>query len=70
MLDSRQLSGLDAHKYSCVGRSITEPALQIFWNWLVEFVPLWVAPESHHCCRALSKRRSKPLDLRIFSTCH
>lgn len=45
-LDLKQLKGLDAHKYSCSGRSAVEPLLQIYWNWLVEFVPLWIAPNA------------------------
>ncbi|XP_065835204.1 choline/ethanolaminephosphotransferase 1-like [Oscarella lobularis] len=43
-LTEDQLRGLDEHKYSCKGRSIIEPAFQVLWNWLVEQLPLWIAP--------------------------
>ncbi|XP_065184154.1 cholinephosphotransferase 1-like [Sycon ciliatum] len=44
MLSPELLRGLDAHKYSCSGRSLTEPAFQIYWNWLVLLMPRWLAP--------------------------
>lgn len=44
-LSSEVLAGFDKYKYSAVDTSpvskyITHP----FWNWVVEFVPKWVAP--------------------------
>jgi len=44
ILTLQQLTALGSHKYSSEGTSITEPALQMLWRWLVEQVPLWVAP--------------------------
>jgi len=44
ILNLQQLKALSNHKYSSEGTSITEPALQVFWRWLVEQIPLWVAP--------------------------
>lgn len=44
MLSAEELRGLEAHKYSCNGRSIIEPVFQVFWTWLVEFMPRWLAP--------------------------
>lgn len=44
ILSLQQLKALSIHKYSSEGTSITEPVLQLFWRWLVEQVPLWVAP--------------------------
>ncbi|CAE1328151.1 EPT1 [Acanthosepion pharaonis] len=44
-LTPRVLAGFDNYKYSAIdtspiGKYITHP----FWNWVVEFVPLWLAP--------------------------
>ena len=44
ILSQQQLKSLSKHKYSSEGTSITEPALQILWRWMVEQIPLWVAP--------------------------
>lgn len=44
ILSQEQLNGLDAHVYSCTGRSLLEPIFQPFWNWLVTLLPLWLAP--------------------------
>ncbi|XP_078661035.1 choline/ethanolaminephosphotransferase 1-like [Branchiostoma floridae x Branchiostoma belcheri] len=44
VLSPAQLKRLEEHKYSVVGLSVTERILQILWSWLVERVPLWVAP--------------------------
>ncbi|XP_062854775.1 choline/ethanolaminephosphotransferase 1a isoform X2 [Trichomycterus rosablanca] len=43
-LSRQQLKRLEEHRYSSSGRSVLEPLLQPFWCWLVERVPLWVAP--------------------------
>lgn len=45
-LSAAQLKRLDEHKYSASGRSLLEPPLQIYWNWLVQQIPLWVAPNT------------------------
>ncbi|XP_065191313.1 cholinephosphotransferase 1-like [Sycon ciliatum] len=45
-LTSTQLKNLENHNYSCAGRSLAEYPLQYFWNWLVRFVPIWVAPNT------------------------
>lgn len=45
-LSAAQLKRLEEHKYSASGRSLLEPPLQIYWNWLVQQIPLWVAPNT------------------------
>ncbi|RXM30189.1 Cholinephosphotransferase 1 [Acipenser ruthenus] len=45
-LTAPQLKRLEEHKYSSSGRSMFEPPLQIYWNWLVEQIPTWVAPNT------------------------
>uniref|UniRef100_A0A3B1KM30 Cholinephosphotransferase 1 n=1 Tax=Astyanax mexicanus TaxID=7994 RepID=A0A3B1KM30_ASTMX len=45
-LSAAQLRRLEEHKYSAAGRSLFEPPCQIYWNWLVQQVPLWVAPNT------------------------
>lgn len=45
-LSAAQLKRLQEHKYSASGRSLLEPPLQIYWNWLVQQIPLWVAPNT------------------------
>ena len=44
VLSTDHLRGLKDHKYSAQGISILEVFLQPFWRKVVEFVPLWVAP--------------------------
>lgn len=44
VLTSEHLRGLKDHKYKADGVSITEVFLQPIWRKIVEFVPLWVAP--------------------------
>uniref|UniRef100_A0A5F8GLM0 Cholinephosphotransferase 1 n=1 Tax=Monodelphis domestica TaxID=13616 RepID=A0A5F8GLM0_MONDO len=41
-----QLRRLEEHRYSSEGSSLFEPVLQPFWSWLVELVPLWLAPNA------------------------
>nr|CAB3230080.1 choline/ethanolaminephosphotransferase 1-like [Phallusia mammillata] len=41
-----QLKRLDQHKYSSSGSSLVEPVLQVYWRWLVELFPRWVAPNA------------------------
>uniref|UniRef100_A0A4W4GQS7 Cholinephosphotransferase 1 n=1 Tax=Electrophorus electricus TaxID=8005 RepID=A0A4W4GQS7_ELEEL len=45
-LSAAQLKRLEEHKYSASGRSLLEPPCQIFWNWLVQQIPTWVAPNT------------------------
>lgn len=44
ILSDAQLKRLAGHKYSAGGVSFLEPCMQPFWRWLVEQIPLWVAP--------------------------
>lgn len=44
LLSAVQLKRLGEHKYSCSSNSLLDPLLQIWWNWLVAKVPIWVAP--------------------------
>lgn len=43
-LTNAQLKNLDEHKYSSGGKTLLDPYFQIYWCWLVEKMPLWVAP--------------------------
>ncbi|XP_063783882.1 cholinephosphotransferase 1 [Pseudophryne corroboree] len=45
-LTALQLRRLEEHKYSVSGCSLLEPYMQIYWNWLVTKVPLWMAPNT------------------------
>ncbi|KAJ8261995.1 hypothetical protein GJAV_G00160900 [Gymnothorax javanicus] len=45
-LSAQQLKRLEEHKYSASGRSLFEPPCQIFWNWLVQQIPTWIAPNT------------------------
>jgi len=44
ILDDGQLKRIREHKYSAQGNTLFDPAFQVFWRWLVERFPLWVAP--------------------------
>lgn len=44
VLTELQLKRLEEHKYASEGTTLLDPYMQIFWKWLVEFCPLWVAP--------------------------
>jgi len=44
LLTSKELEQLRSHKYSCQSLSLVEPHLQPFWNWVLQRIPLWVAP--------------------------
>ena len=46
VLNQEQLRRLKTHKYSSSGTSIAEPVMQVFWRWLVELFPRWVAPNT------------------------
>lgn len=43
-LSRQQLRRLEEHQYSSEGCSVLEPLMQQFWCWLLERIPLWVAP--------------------------
>lgn len=45
-LSPAQLKRLEEHKYSASGRSLFEPPCQVFWNWLVQQTPTWIAPNT------------------------
>ncbi|XP_029455571.1 cholinephosphotransferase 1 isoform X2 [Rhinatrema bivittatum] len=45
-LTAQQLKRLEEHKYSAAGRSLLEPPMQLYWNWLVRRLPLWLAPNT------------------------
>jgi hypothetical protein len=44
VLTEQQLKRLKEHKYASEGTTLFDPFMQKFWKWLVEFCPLWVAP--------------------------
>ncbi|KAF5885458.1 choline/ethanolaminephosphotransferase 1, partial [Clarias magur] len=44
VLTRHQLKRLEEHRYSSAGRSLLEPVMQCYWEWLVGCMPPWVAP--------------------------
>ena len=44
VLTADNLRDLKNHKYNAKGASISEVFMKPFWLWLVNLVPLWVAP--------------------------
>lgn len=44
VLTEQQLTRLKEHKYASAGITLFDPVMQEFWKWLVEYCPLWVAP--------------------------
>lgn len=44
ILSNAQLKNLDEHKYSSGGTTLLDPIFQPYWRWLVEQMPLWIAP--------------------------
>ena len=44
VLNEQQIKRLKEHQYASEGTTLFDPYMQIFWKWLVEFCPLWVAP--------------------------
>lgn len=44
VLTLSQLKNLDDHKYSSGGSTLLDPVFQPYWRWLVEQMPLWLAP--------------------------
>ena len=45
-LSELQLKKLSLHQYKAEGRSLVEPPMQKFWQWLVQQIPLWWAPNA------------------------
>lgn len=45
-LSPAQLKRLEEHKYSASGRSLFEPPCQVYWNWLIQQTPTWIAPNT------------------------
>uniref|UniRef100_A0A5F8HIQ3 Choline/ethanolaminephosphotransferase 1 n=1 Tax=Monodelphis domestica TaxID=13616 RepID=A0A5F8HIQ3_MONDO len=43
-LSKHQLKRLEEHRYQSAGRSLLEPLMQGYWEWLVGRVPSWIAP--------------------------
>ncbi|KHN75245.1 Ethanolaminephosphotransferase 1, partial [Toxocara canis] len=44
-LDEKQVKGFDNYKYSSVDTSpLSNYISHPFWNWVVKFYPLWIAP--------------------------
>ncbi|XP_007956495.2 cholinephosphotransferase 1, partial [Orycteropus afer afer] len=41
-----QLRRLEEHRYNAAGVSLLEPPLQLYWTWLLQWIPLWMAPNS------------------------
>lgn len=46
VLNERQLKRLSEHKYSAQCVSILDPCFQVYWRWLVEQLPMWLAPNT------------------------
>uniref|UniRef100_A0A1B6IUG1 diacylglycerol cholinephosphotransferase n=1 Tax=Homalodisca liturata TaxID=320908 RepID=A0A1B6IUG1_9HEMI len=44
LLSAAQLKRLGEHKYKYDSCSLLDPYLQVYWNWLVSKVPMWLAP--------------------------
>lgn len=44
VLNEPQLKRLKEHQYASEGTTLFDPWMQEFWKWLVEYCPLWVAP--------------------------
>ena len=46
VLSDVQLKRLAEHKYSVTCESVLDPCFQVYWRWLVEKLPLWLAPNT------------------------
>lgn len=44
ILTPPQLKRLTEHRYSSSGSTILDPVIQLFWNWLVTKLPIWLSP--------------------------
>ncbi|XP_051890864.1 choline/ethanolaminephosphotransferase 1-like isoform X2 [Pristis pectinata] len=45
-LSRQQLKRLEEHRYRSAGASLLEPLMQVWWEWLVGRLPLWMAPNA------------------------
>ncbi|XP_055510709.1 choline/ethanolaminephosphotransferase 1-like isoform X1 [Leucoraja erinacea] len=45
-LTRQQLKRLEEHRYRSAGASLLEPLMQVWWEWLVRRLPLWMAPNA------------------------
>ena len=43
-LSKKALENLNLYKYKSGEYSVLDKLLTPFWNWFVEFIPLWLAP--------------------------
>ncbi|XP_048584730.1 cholinephosphotransferase 1-like [Nematostella vectensis] len=46
IMNEAQLRRLAQHKYSAQSTEILDPIFQVYWRWLVQQVPLWLAPNT------------------------
>lgn len=44
VLTTQEITRLREHRYASEGTTLLDPYMQRFWKWLVEYCPLWVAP--------------------------
>ena len=44
VLTQSQLKVLNEHKYSSAGSTLFDPIFQPYWRWLVEQMPIYLAP--------------------------
>lgn len=44
VLNEQQIQRLKQHKYSSEGVTVLDPCMQKFWKRLVEYFPVWIAP--------------------------
>lgn len=44
VLNEKQLKRLKEHSYSSCGNTILDPYMQVWWEWVVQRLPYWLAP--------------------------
>ena len=44
VLNEQQIKRLKEHKYATEGKTLLDPYMEEYWKWLVEYCPLWIAP--------------------------
>jgi hypothetical protein len=44
VLNEQEIRRLREHKYESEGITLLDPFMQKYWKWLLQFCPLWVAP--------------------------
>jgi len=44
VLNEQEIKRLREHKYASEGTTLFDPYMQKYWKWLMQFCPLWVAP--------------------------